>query len=121
MTDVAKIVDNYIAIWNETDPDRRRALVAETWTENATYLDPLLSGEGASGIDSMVASAQSAYPGHRFELSSSPDAHHDRVRFGWTMYAPDDGRAVISGVDFGILADDGRLEAVTGFLEESGA
>jgi hypothetical protein len=46
MTDAAQIADRYIAVWNETDPARRRALLAEGWTENATYVDPLMAGEG---------------------------------------------------------------------------
>ncbi len=85
MADIQKVVDDYIATWNETDPERRRALIAETWTEDATYLDPLMSGDGLDGIDAMIAGAQAAYPGHRFELSSGPDLHHDRVRFAWQL------------------------------------
>ena len=81
MTAIATVVDGYIAAWNETDPERRRRLVAETFTEDATYLDPLMSGEGTEGIDAMVAAAQQHYPGHRFELTHGPDAHNDRVRF----------------------------------------
>ena len=40
MTDVAKLVDGYIEMWNETDPERRRALVAQTLTDDASYVDP---------------------------------------------------------------------------------
>jgi len=32
MTDAAHIADHYIAVWNETDPARRRALLTEGWT-----------------------------------------------------------------------------------------
>ena len=115
MADIQKVVDDYIATWNETDPERRRALIAETWTEDATYLDPLMAGDGLDGIDAMIAGAQAAYPGHRFELSSGPDLHYYRVRFAWQLVNGDG--PVAGGVDFGVVAEDGRLEAVTGFLE----
>ncbi len=58
MSDVTAIVDGYIAMWNETDPERRRALVAQTCVEDATYLGPLMDGEGQDGIDAMIAGAQ---------------------------------------------------------------
>ena len=117
MADVATVVERYIAMWNETDPERRRSIIAETWADDATYLDPLMSGAGPDGIDAMVAGVQERFPGHRFELSAGPDAHHDRVRFAWQLHGADGGAAVATGVDFATLADDGRLRAVTGFLE----
>jgi SnoaL-like domain len=117
MTDINAVIDNYIAAWNEADPDRRRAIVAETFADDATYVDPLMTGEGTDGIAAMIGAAQQQFPGHRFELSAGPDAHHDRVRFAWTLVAADGGAPVAGGVDFATIADDGRLEAVTGFLE----
>ena len=35
MTDPNTIVERYLAMWNETDPARRRTLVARTVTEDA--------------------------------------------------------------------------------------
>ena len=118
MADVNAVVDGYIAMFNETDAARRRALAAQVWTEDATYLDPVMSGEGQDGIDAMVAGAQQQFPGHRFELAGGPDTHHDRVRFAWRLVADDGGAQVAAGVDFGTLAPDGRLSAITGFLEQ---
>lgn len=117
MTDITTVIDNYIAAWNEADAGRRRTLVGETFTDDATYLDPLMAGEGQDGIDAMIAGVQQQYPGHRFELAMGPDAHHDRVRFAWTMIG--DGGPVAAGVDFATVAGDGRLRAVTGFLEQA--
>ena len=108
-------ITTYIAAWNETDPERRRALVGETFSEDARYLDPLMSGEGQDGIAEMIGAAQSQFPGHRFELSFGPDAHNDVVRFAWTLHGADG--PVATGVDFGTVTEDGRLRNVTGFLE----
>ena len=108
-------ITTYIAAWNETDPERRRALVGETFSEDARYLDPLMSGEGQDGIAEMIGAAQSQFPGHRFELAYGPDAHNDVVRFACTLHGADG--PVASGVDFGTVAEDGRLRNVTGFLE----
>jgi SnoaL-like protein len=121
MADVTTVVDAYIAMWNETSPDARRAIVARAWSDDGTYLDPLMSGEGPDGIDAMVAGAQAQFPGTRFELVAGRDHHHDRVRFAWRMVGGDAGAEVACGVDFATLAEDGRLRSVTGFLEPAAA
>jgi hypothetical protein len=116
MSNTEALVEDYIAMWNERDPEKRRELVARTVTEDATYLDPLMSGNGINGISAMIAGAQQQFPGHRFRLISGPDAHHDRVRFSWSL-AADGGAPVAVGVDFATVAEDGRMRSVTGFLE----
>ena len=112
---ITSVVDTYIAAWNEGDADRRRALVGETWTEDGTYVDPLMAGSGPDEIAAMIGAAQAQFPGHRFELDFGPDAHNDVVRFAWTLTAGDG--PVARGTDFATVAADGRLRSVTGFLE----
>jgi hypothetical protein len=115
MKNIASVVDTYIAAWNEGDADRRRTLVGETWTDDGTYLDPLMAGSGADEIAAMIGAAQAQFPGHRFELSFGPDAHNDVVRFAWSLTAGNG--PVARGTDFATVAEDGRLRNVTGFLE----
>ncbi|HWV85813.1 MAG TPA: nuclear transport factor 2 family protein [Capillimicrobium sp.] len=117
---VETAVADYIAAWNATDAAHRRALVARAFADDATYVDPLMTGEGAERIDAMIAAAQAQYPGHRFTLASGPDVHHDRVRFTWTLTGPD-GSPVAIGLDVATIAPDGRLRDVTGFLDAPGA
>ena len=116
LPDLSDLADRYIAVWNETDPGRRRDLIARTWTETARYRDPLLAGDGPDGIDAMVAAVHEKYPGHAFRRTSEVDAHNGQLRFGWEL-APADGPVLASGVDFGTVAGDGRLDAVTGFFD----
>ena len=116
MSDTDTTVSRYIAMWNETDPQHRRELVAQVVAEDASYLDPIMSGEGVEGIDAMIAGVQQQYAGHRFALVSGPDAHHDRVRFAWSL-TPNGGDPIAIGIDFATVDDDGRLQSITGFLE----
>jgi nucleotide-binding universal stress UspA family protein len=44
MRDAAKLAQDYIALWNETDQSRRMAMLATTWTAKPTYVDPLMHG-----------------------------------------------------------------------------
>lgn len=110
------IAARYIAAWNESDPDHRRALVAALWTEDATYLDPLMEGRGHDGIEALIGGVQARFPDFRFTLSGRPDGYGDRVRFSWDL-GPEGAEAVVQGTDFAVLAGDGRLQAVTGFID----
>src|SRR5262249_49052153 len=85
MDNLTELIDRYIAMWNETDAERRRALIAQTWTEDARYVDPVLEAEGRAGIDTMVSGVHERFPGHRFRRTGDPDAHHGRVRFTWEL------------------------------------
>jgi isopentenyl diphosphate isomerase/L-lactate dehydrogenase-like FMN-dependent dehydrogenase len=116
MNNLAALIDGYFAMWNETDVDRRRDLIARTWTEDAAYVDPLMEGAGQAGIDAMVAGVQAQFPGHRFRRTSEIDTHHDCVRFAWEL-APEGGAALVRGVDFGVVVGE-RLRSITGFLDQ---
>jgi hypothetical protein len=114
--DTIELIARYIAAWNETDPARRRALIARVWTEDATYADPMMEGNGHAGIDAMIGGVQAHFPGLRFRLFGAVETHHAHVRFAWEL-APEAGEAVAKGTDFAVLANDGRLRSVTGFLD----
>jgi hypothetical protein len=120
MTDISTTIDDYIAAWNEGDAGRRHELVSRTFADDATYVDPLASSEGADGIATMIGAVQQQFAGHRFELAAGPDAHHDCVRFTWELKSPE-GAHVATGIDFATVANDGRLRTVIGFLEQPAA
>lgn len=64
MADTDALVNDYIAMWNETDTDHRRDLVARTVTEDAEYVDPVMEGSGVDGIATMIGAAQTQFRGH---------------------------------------------------------
>jgi hypothetical protein len=113
-----KVVDGYFAMWNETDPARRRAAIEAAWAPQARYVDPMLDADGLDGLDAMAAGVQERFPGHRFRRTGAVDVHHDRARWDWELTAPEGGATVVAGVDFAVLAPDGRLREVTGFFEQ---
>ncbi len=118
MSQPDNVVERYIAIWNETDVERRRDLIAQTWDDKSSYVDPLFSADGHEGIDALVAGFQQQFPEHRFRLSSDVDQHHDRLRFSWELVEPVGGVAIVKGTDFGRVTSDGRLQVITGFLDQ---
>jgi hypothetical protein len=117
MIDFDGVVDRYIAIWNETDPARRRDLVGQTWTDDATYVDPLVVAEGREAIDATIAATQAQFPGFTFRLAGPIDGHHNLARFTWEL-APNGGEAMVVGFDVALISEDGRLQDVRGFLDK---
>jgi hypothetical protein len=117
MSDVETIVDTYLAMWNEEDAAKREKHIERAWASDGRYTDPLLEADGHAALSEMVATVHGHYPGHRFERTSGIDTHHDDLRFGWQLVAPDRSTTV-AGVDVGALAADGRLLRITGFFGE---
>jgi hypothetical protein len=114
-TDTTRIVDAYIAMWNEEDAAARAGLIETAWTADARYLDPLLEADGHDGLSTMVETVHEHYPGHRFARTSAVDLHHDQARFSWELAGPD-GSITVAGLDVAELAEDGRLRRITGFF-----
>jgi hypothetical protein len=116
MSDANTIAHRYIALWNETDLDRRKALLVDLWSETGTYRDPLMQGEGRDQINALIAGVQGQFPGFRFALVGQPDGYCDQVRFSWQL-GPEGSDGPIKGTDFATL-ENGRLKSVVGFLDQ---
>jgi len=120
MINAQELAETYIACWNEIDIDRRRAMLETSWCADARYVDPLMKGEGRHEIDALIAAVHARFPGHSFTLKSGADAHNDRLRFSWALGSNGDRHAapIAQGTDFAVIATDGRIASVTGFLDQ---
>jgi SnoaL-like domain len=89
MTDINKIARDYIDLWNERTPGRRREMLAANWTSDARYVDPLMSGDGHDGVDALISGVQQRLPDFRFRLIGEPNGFGDHLRFpgGWVRMA----------------------------------
>ena len=110
-------VERYFAAWNAATPEDLAKAVASAFTEDGTYTDPLGEATGHEGIAEAVTGAQQQFPGYTFQLTGTPDAHHDLVRFTWDLVSTADGSAPAAGFDVITLAEDGRIAHVAGFLD----
>ena len=115
MPELLDVVEAYFQVWNETNASARAEAIAAAWSEDGRYVDPLADAAGHGAIAANTEAVQAQFPGHTFRLTSGVDAHHDQVRFTWDLNGPDGG-VVVSGIDVGALAPDGRLSQITGFF-----
>jgi hypothetical protein len=126
----AKLAENYLALWNQPDADRRRRMIAELWTEDGRHvlqppqeiraiaaqagigLTAILEARGYEEIEARVASAYEHWVGSEgLSFRGRDDAERlgDVVKFHWEAVA-NDGELFAVGLDFLVLAADGRIE-----------
>jgi hypothetical protein len=126
----AELAEKYIALWNEPDPDRRRQMIAELWTEDARHilqppqeireiaaqpgigLTAILEARGHEEIEARAGSAYEHWVGSEgLSFRGRDDAERlgDVVKFHWEAVAKDDEVSAV-GLNFLVLAADGRIK-----------
>ncbi len=130
------LIERYVSIWNEADPDRRGALIGEVFSEDAVHiLQPPQESREQAGSLAMTAvfesrghaeleqRAGSAYEQfiaggeYRFTAGAIAARLHDVVTFTWEMVAAASGETVALGREFVVLAGDGRIRLDYQFIE----
>ncbi|MFI6817011.1 nuclear transport factor 2 family protein [Nonomuraea sp. NPDC050328] len=112
------LLARYLAAWNETDADARAKAVADLWTEDGTYTDPLADVAGHEAIAAVIAGAQGMFPGLVFTAGQVFEAHHDVARFTWHLAPEGATEPVAIGFDVVRLTPEGRIREVIGFLDK---
>ena len=115
MPDTNEIVHAYMAAWNEKDGKKRRELLEKAWAHDGRYTDPMSDAPGRAALIDLIAQFHKQMPGASIIAASAIDEHHGQLRFAWKMIAAD-GSTGMEGIDIGRLAEDGRLQAITGFF-----
>src|SRR5687768_18352999 len=103
-TEAEQLADRYIALWNEADPERRRRLIAELWTEDGSHiLQPpqeireiaarpglgmaaTLEARGHAELEARAASAYEQWVRSdelSFRRRDDVERLHDVVKFHW--------------------------------------
>src|SRR5262245_41819444 len=132
-----ELADRYVALWNEPDPDNRRQLIAELWTEEGIHilqppreireiaarpgigLTAMLEARGHAALEARATSAYEEFvaPGSfSFRRRDNVERVGDVVKFNWEMISTG-GEVAAVGLEFLILAPDGRIQRDYQFIE----
>src|SRR5256885_8623676 len=106
----------YLAMWNELDEERCRALAGEAITEDALILYPSVEAHGRAEAVAAAKRLHQDSPGVEIVLTSGVEHHHGWIRAAWRLTTVDgsvrqDGQTIVE------LAEDGRLCRAIGFLD----
>jgi len=110
--DFLKFIDRYVEVWNEPDAKVRRATIESLWVPGGGNYTQSMEAIGYEALDDRVTRAYEAYVGsgtYRFRRVEPPVAHHGAVKVQWEMITVEDHSVASVGLEFLILADDGRI------------
>jgi hypothetical protein len=136
-TNDTELRDRYVAVWNEHEPDRRRALVESLWAPDARHvLQPpqemreqaaalgfpfaALEAHGHIALRERVRIAHEEFvsPGtFAFRAQGEVVRVGDALRFEWEMLDQATQTPVGSGTQFVVLAADGRIQLDYQFID----
>jgi hypothetical protein len=132
-----ELADRYVALWNEPDRDRRSQTVAELWTEDGAHilqppqevreiaarpgigLAARLEARGHAALEARAASAYEEFIAagqFTFRRRDNVQRLADVVKFNWEMVSKD-GEVAGVGLEFLVLAPDGRIRRDYQFIE----
>jgi hypothetical protein len=111
------LVDTYFAMWNEPDRAQRLEVIAQAWSAEGHYVDPLSDVTGHDALADMVEGVRAQFAGATLERTGAIDAHHNVIRFPWRA-AGADGATIVAGIDVAVVGDDGKLQALAGFFDQ---
>ena len=114
-TDLTTLIDRYCAAWRETDAAARATILEAVWHEEGRYRDPTADVTGRAALSDLIDQTQARFPAGQVIRLSPVDAHHDCFRFTWTMQLGE-GKQLPESIDFGRIAEDGRIAEVVGFF-----
>jgi len=120
MADTQQLVERYLGAFNETDPDRRRALVEGLYERDCSYVDPHVELSGPEQIAAFIGETQERFPGYVFKLGGPVDAHHNQARFQWHAGPVGETEPTFVGFDV-IVTGAERVRSVYGFMDAAPA
>jgi hypothetical protein len=111
MTEAEKLAELYIAVWNETDPQKRREMIAKLWVADGVHYVGSREVQGYDALEQRIAGSHEKNVrdgGYRFE-ASAVRALRDAVTLDWDMVPATGGDVASSGRDIFIVDADHRI------------
>jgi len=110
--DFTELADRYVAVWNEPDAEARRAAIASLWVPDGEHCVRTLQARGHEALKQRVTGSHEKNvrdAGFRFVRAGDAQFLHDAVMFHWHMVPAAGGPVAALGLQFLVLAGDGRI------------
>jgi len=111
------IIETYLRFWNAEEPEQR-AIAATLFTDDVEYhAVPAV----VTGVDALVAFRREfvdAMGAAQYRAREAADHHHDRIRLPWEIVLAN-GTSFAAGTDVLDVAGDGRVRAISAFLDRA--
>jgi len=107
--DAQALADRYVAVWNETDAERRRAGIAALWVPDGQHYVGERAVRGYEALEARVRGSHEKNvrdDGNRFRAASNARQLHDVVTFTWEMLPAKSDTVLATGLE--VLAVDAK-------------
>lgn len=108
------LADRYVAVWNETDDERRRATIAALWVPDGQHYAGTREACGYEALEARIRGSHEKNvrdDGNRFRAASNARLLHDVVTFHWEMLPADSDAVLATGLEFLAVDEGGRILA----------
>ncbi|MEH2543539.1 ketosteroid isomerase-like protein [Bradyrhizobium sp. AZCC 2262] len=106
---------NLPEVFGEGDPARRRAAIAELYTEDCVLYVPPGIFAGHDALDKFAGDLRATHPHYVYEHHGAPQVLHNSGRLAWGS-GPKGEAPQYTGVDF-IIVRDGKIAALYVYLD----
>lgn len=107
-----ELAERYVAAWNEPDPTARRTAIAGLWVPEGEHYVRTLQAKGYEALHQRVTGSHEKNvrdAGFRFVRAGDVQFLRDAVMFHWHMVPAAGGPVAALGLEFLVLAGDGRI------------
>ncbi|MDI3562054.1 nuclear transport factor 2 family protein [Bradyrhizobium sp. Arg816] len=114
MESPSSLADRYVAVWNETDTERRKSRIAELWGPEGRHYVGDRKVEGREALERRVReSHEKNVRNNRNRFRAAGDARrvHDTVVFHWEMLPASGDSVLARGLEFLVVDDSGKIVA----------
>jgi hypothetical protein len=104
-----RVIDAYVAAWNEPDAAARAKLLAEAVADDFVFEGPTGHFRGRQAVEDLITATRERMPGT--EVVRTGPVSTEAPRFAWQIRTAS-GQPLLAGTDLAELAGDGRLRRV---------
>ena len=119
MSEAQELADRYVAVWNETDADKRRQAIAALWAPDGQHYVRTLEVRGYAALEQRVTGSYEKNvrdAGYRFRSVKNAQALRNVLMLHWEMLPAGGGAVAAGGIVFLILNDAGRISCDYQFM-----
>lgn len=106
------IIERYVAVWNESDPEERRQRIRSVWASDGSTCYRLLDARGYDAIEQRVHGSWEKWlrDGRYIFRPKTAAAHHNAIKLEFVLLTVPEGRVEANGLSFLLLDDNGHVQ-----------
>ena len=112
MINAQNLADRYVALWNETDAEKRLERIKDYWPSDGVHYVRALEARGYDALEKRVIGSHEKNVrdgGNRFRARQDARLLRDVVTFHWEMLPADGDEVLAVGLEVLVVDPDGRV------------